>query len=48
MMELISENSEELEALTVFGKKTPSYMFERVLITSRWLYLFHAFVNKVT
>ena len=35
MMELISENSEELEALTVFGKKTPSYMFERVLITSR-------------
>ena len=39
MIELFCGNS---KSLTVFTKKTPSYKFNRVLITHCWLYLFHA------
>ena len=35
MMESIWENSQLLEALTVFAKKGQSYIFERVLITTQ-------------
>ena len=32
MMELLYENSQELEAVKFFRKKAVSYMFQRVLI----------------
>ena len=38
-----------VEGLTVFAKTTPSYMFERVLVTPRSLAVsFSCIVNKVT